>query len=167
LHNYLAFAWEGALKFKKNKVKACLGYPTRGLWYGRHTAPSHGWNWQKSDRCRERENMREAQIHFVYSVCIMEMRKDLAFYFSQREFTLLQEIDVNLDVRDKSPKILLCLSINWWKVVEEVCWVRCVIYVKVMLASFVHNSSVLSLHQPPFLKWELQRRRPFLYLSNL
>jgi hypothetical protein len=34
--------------------------------------------------------MREAQIHFVYSVCIMGMWKDLAF---QREFTLLQEIE--------------------------------------------------------------------------
>jgi len=49
----------------------------------------------------ERENMREAQIHFVYSVCIMEMRKDVAFYFNQREFTLLQEIETMAYVRRK------------------------------------------------------------------
>jgi hypothetical protein len=47
----------------------------------------------------ERENMREAQIHFVYSVCIMGMLKDLAFYFSHREFTLLQEIETRAKVR--------------------------------------------------------------------
>ncbi len=45
--------------------------------------------------------MREAQIHFVYSVCIMEMRKDLAFYFNLRELTLLQEIETMAKFRPK------------------------------------------------------------------
>jgi hypothetical protein len=51
-------------------------------------APSHAETGKKvTDADRERENMREAQIHFVYSVCIMGMWKDLAFYFSHRGCT--------------------------------------------------------------------------------
>ncbi len=78
--------------------------------------------------------MREAQIHFVYSVCIMGMREDLAFYLNQREFTLLQEIGTmantagpNLNQPQRSGVVHVSADRRWcWRYVGSG-----VLYVKV------------------------------------
>ncbi len=87
--------------------------------------------------------MREAQIHFVYSVCIMWMRKDLAFYFSHREFTLLQEIETmaktgpKLNQPQRSGVVDVSADVRWWRRYIG----SGVLYVKVSLVSFVYTTT--------------------------